>query len=116
MGTITRILGAPSSRLALFGAGILMVAIGVRLLYWQDNYVQISSGEPWMSGLAKNYKRQAQRILQGDGILFSGDEIESGDARSIVHPPGYSLVMAGIFSIWHDSNAAVRLFQIVCDG
>ncbi|MEN3335030.1 MAG: hypothetical protein V7641_4395 [Blastocatellia bacterium] len=101
---------------ALICAGIFLVAVGVRLLHWQDSYAEIARGEPWMSALVREYKSDAQRMREGGGILLPRDQIDPGNARLLVHPPGYSLLMAGVFALSGNSNSAVRLAQIVCDA
>jgi hypothetical protein len=101
---------------AFICASIFLIAFGVRLLHWQDSYAELSRGEPWMSDLVREYKGDAQRMREGGGILFPRDPIDPGDARLLVHPPGYSLLMAGVFSLWGNSNSAVRLTQIICDA
>src|SRR5690349_22597859 len=46
----------------LICASIFLVAVGVRLLHWQDSYADIARREPWMSVLARGYKVEAQRM------------------------------------------------------
>lgn len=101
---------------ALICASIFLIAFGVRLLHWQDSYAELARGEPWMSDLVREYKGDAQRMREGGGILFPREPIDPGDARLLVHPPGYSMLMAGVFSLWGNSNSAVRLAQIICDA
>lgn len=97
-------------------AFLFLVAVGVRLLHWQDSYVEIARGEPWMSDLVRQYIGEAQRMREGGGILFPREKFDPGDARFVVHPPGYSMLMAAVFSFVGDSNSAMRWVQIVCDG
>jgi hypothetical protein len=103
------------TQVVLSCAGIFLIAFGVRLLHWQDSYAEIARGEPWMSDLVRQYKDEAQRMRAGN-LRLSPDEMGSGDARLLLHPPGYSLLMAGIFSLSDDLNSAVRLVQIAGDG
>ncbi|HEY9232436.1 MAG TPA: glycosyltransferase family 39 protein, partial [Blastocatellia bacterium] len=97
-------------------AGLFLLAVGVRLLYWQDAYAELARGEPWMADLARQYKSEAQRMREGDGVLFPRQPVDPGDARGLLHPPGYSMLMAAIFSVGGESNSAVRWVQISGDG
>jgi len=97
-------------------AGLFLLAVGVRLLYWQDAYAELARGEPWMADLARQYKSEAQRMREGDGVLFPRQPVDLGDARGLLHPPGYSMLMAAIFSVGGESNSAVRWVQISGDG
>jgi Dolichyl-phosphate-mannose-protein mannosyltransferase len=101
---------------ALICAAIFMIAVGVRLLHWQDLAAEIARGEPWMADLVRQYKSDAQYMLEGNGILFPRDQIDPGDARLLVHPPGYSMLMAAVFALSDHSNSAVRWVQIVADA
>ena len=83
---------------------IFIIAIGVRLLHWQDH------------GIIVYYRPEAQRILDGGGTFFPSSAPQSGDATMVVHPPGYSILMGGIFTIFGDSDSAITIVQIIGDA
>jgi len=95
---------------------IFVVALGIRALHWQDSYVELGQKGPWMSDHARHYTSEALRILNEGGILIPREPVDPGDARTILHPPGYSAFMAGIFAVWGNSDFAVRLSQVVFDA
>jgi hypothetical protein len=80
---------APGRRtipLLVIGASVFFFAIGIRLLYWQDRGVYVYN------------RAEIQRILEGAETFLPSSAPESGDATMVVHPPGYALLMQGIFA------------------
>jgi Dolichyl-phosphate-mannose-protein mannosyltransferase len=102
--------------IALAASMIFLVALSVRLLHWQDSYVQTSQGWNGMSDIARHYKREAQNMRSEKRILFPRGQVDEGDARLILHPPGYSAFMATIYAVCGDSDSMVRLAQLICDS
>jgi hypothetical protein len=103
-------------QLGVISATILLSAVGVRLLCWQDNYAEIAQNGSWNSAIARHYESEARRMLNEGGILLPNSPVDAGDARPILHPPGYSAFMAGVFALSGDSISSMRLAQIVADG
>lgn len=97
-------------------AAVFLAAIGVRLLHWQDSYAELAAKGPWMSGLGRSYRSEAFRMLNERSLLFPREAVDPGDARLIIHPPGYSALLAAIFAISGDSDSNVRLIQIILDA
>lgn len=97
---------------------IFAVALGVRLLYWQDNQVQIWQDQGWFSALLKPYLLEAERTLDDGGILFPNAPVDPSDARMIVHPPGYSLLIAALYGKKRPDNPYTKLrrIQVLCDA
>jgi Dolichyl-phosphate-mannose-protein mannosyltransferase len=95
---------------------VLLSAAGVRLLCWQDSYAELAQKGEWNSAIARHYQSEAQRMLNEGGILFPRESVDPGDARLILHPPGYSALMAGVFALAGDSISSMRLLQVVADG
>jgi hypothetical protein len=97
---------------------IFGIALGVRLLYWQDNQVQIVQGAGWFSDLLKPYRVEAERLLKDGSILFPNTPSDQSDARMLVHPPGYSLLIATLYGGGEpdDSYRMLRLTQVLCDA
>jgi len=127
--TLARVVKWPSSQLARsdrshltrvhFGVictAIFISALGVRLLYWQDKHVEIVGGKFALSGVFNRYEKEARRMLDKGGILFPRERPASGDARMLVHPPGYSILLAAIYRLNGDPYMWLWLVQIVGDG
>ncbi|HLG17692.1 MAG TPA: glycosyltransferase family 39 protein [Blastocatellia bacterium] len=106
-------------RLILTCAIIFGAAIGVRLLHWQDAHVEIERQNTVLTDLVfKLYRSEANRIVQQGRILFPSAPHDQGDARMLVHPPGYSILLAAVCgdSQPGDSYRGIRLFQVICDA
>ena len=69
-----------------------------------------------MSGLTAGYKNDARILARGDLKLFLRGIDPPSNADVLAHPPGYSILIAAIFSLFGESDFALRLFQIFCDG
>jgi hypothetical protein len=93
---------------------IFIVALGVRILCWQDSQVEIARHDGMMTGLVNPYRVEALRITQEGGILLPNTPPEYGNARILVHPPGYSFVLILLRSV--TSSGAIRLAQVVADS
>ena len=102
--------------LPLACAGIFLLALGVRTLHWQDSYSELAQKGQWMANHARHYKTEARRMLKEGGILFPREAVDPGDARLILHPPGYAAFIAGVFSVAGDSDFALTLAQIIFDA
>ena len=103
-----------ATRLAVSCLIIFLSAIGIRLLHWQDSYLKVTPNGTLTQGL-EAYRSDVNRILAGDGILFSRGAIDPTDASPILHPPGYSILTAAIIALSGDSFALQPL-QIACDA
>jgi hypothetical protein len=95
---------------------IFLVAVGVRLLHWQDRALDIHQQEETMPNLAKHYKQEARQMLDEGYILYPASPVDPGDARPILHPPGYSYLMAVISRLTGAIDSPVRVAQIIGDS
>jgi hypothetical protein len=93
---------------------VFLIAIGIRLLHWQDSYLKVTANGTLTQGLDA-YLSDVNRILSGDGVLFSRGAIDPTDASPILHPPGYSILAATIIALSGDASALQPL-QIACDA
>ncbi|HEX5888722.1 MAG TPA: glycosyltransferase family 39 protein [Pyrinomonadaceae bacterium] len=86
--------------------GLVLLALGVRFLTWQDNRRDI-----WkiQTSVTDGYKDSARQLASGDLKLFVSD------INQIGHPPGYPILLAVIFKTFGDSNTAIHFVQIVMD-
>jgi hypothetical protein len=103
-------------RLAVIGTAILLSAMGIRLLCWQDKHVEIVAGKTSLSGVFNRYQKEARRIFEEGRILFPREPPASGDARLLAHPPGYSILLAAIYRVGGDEYKGLWLVQILCDA
>ena len=86
---------------------IFLTALGVRFLTWQDNYRDIWKVQ---SSVSQGYKDSARQLASGDFKTFVSDINHFG------HPPGYPILLAGIFKVAGESDTAIQVVQIVFDA
>jgi hypothetical protein len=86
---------------------LFVAALGVRFLIWQDN-----RGEVWRveTFVTSDYKDSARQLARGDWRLFVSD------LNHMEHPPGYAILLAGIFKIFGESDTAIEFAQMLCDS
>src|SRR5882672_36072 len=94
-------------KLLVICAVIFFVAFGVRFLSWQDNRRDVWRVETFVTA---GYKESAHKLLHGDLRAFVGD------LDDMAHPPGYSILLAGIFRVFGESDTAIEFVQILCDS
>ncbi len=94
-------------RLLVAGGVIFLIAFGVRFLSWQDNRRDVWRVETFVTA---EYKDSAQRLLSGNLRAFLNN------LDDMAHPPGYPLVLAGIFKAFGESDTAIEFVQIFCDS
>ncbi|HSO75124.1 MAG TPA: glycosyltransferase family 39 protein, partial [Blastocatellia bacterium] len=105
-------------RLAVAAAIVFVAATGVRVLHWQDSRADLERRVSMRTNLIKPYLREVNRMREDGSILFASKPVESQDARMILHPPGYSMLLAAIGQKAESGNSysRLRLVQIVCDA
>ena len=97
-------------KLALICLSIFLFAVAVRFFHYQDNHHL-----PFMAGLTAEYRSHAQLVREGEiKLLIRGPN--PADESVMAHPPGYPILMAGVFSIFGDSDKAMQFVQIACDA
>jgi dolichyl-phosphate-mannose-protein mannosyltransferase len=104
------------TQVAMICATIFVSGVGVRLLHWQDKHVEIVSGKASLFGVFNRYEKEARRMLDSGGILFPRVSPANGDARMLVHPPGYSILLAAIHLLGGNPYTWLWVTQIVGDG
>ena len=100
-------------RLVIASVIIFAVAFGVRLIHWQDYQLRVGSD---LSSLVSRYQQQAQRMLDGEGILYPVGYKEHASVQLIVHPPGYPVFIACIYRLFGKSDNSVVLAKTICDS
>jgi hypothetical protein len=91
---------------------IFFIAVGVRLLHWQDSHVGVISGKTALGGVYKHYHREAERIIEERRILYPRESPAEGDARLLLHPPGYAILLAAMLKFSDDPQPALWFIQI----
>src|SRR6266850_4017415 len=92
---------------------IFLVAFGVRVLSWHDTRLDVGKVQTAVTG---DYQRVARLLRQGGLASFLSSSSPLSDLNTLGHPPGYSILIAGIFSVRGESNTAVQFVQIACDA
>lgn len=87
--------------------GLVLLALGVRFLTWQDNRRDIGKVQ---TSVTEGYKDSARQLARGDLKLFVSDINQMG------HPPGYPILLAAIFKTFGESDTAIQLVQGLFDG
>jgi hypothetical protein len=86
---------------------IFFLTLGIRFLTWQDLHVEVWRVQTYVTS---DYKDSAYQLLKGDLRAFVSD------INHMEHPPGYPILLAGIFKVFGDSDNAIQFVQIVCDA
>lgn len=86
---------------------VFLLALGVRLLTWHDLRLDIWKVQTYVTS---DYKYSADLLARGEFKPFLHDINRMG------HPPGYPLVLAGIYEVYGNSDDAIQLLQIVGDS
>jgi Dolichyl-phosphate-mannose-protein mannosyltransferase len=102
-----------SRQIVLIGALIFLATFGARLLYWHSERLDAVKVE---SMATAGYKDIA-RLLVRDGISsFFSASSPLASPNTISYQPGYSLLMALVFRVFGERDAALQIFQILCDA
>src|SRR5262252_1815733 len=106
----------PRRRLFFLSIAILLLlSAGVRFLFWQDLAPELSLRDTLSQNMALQYRREARRMLEDGTLLYPRNHPDT-DARMIVHPPGYSLVMALCFKLFGENDTPLRVLQLTADA
>src|SRR5262245_12188483 len=100
-------------QIVLAGTVIFLTAFTVRLIHLQDYQLNIAAVQ---GSLAGRYKQQAQRMLDGNGVLYPTGYRENSNAQLLVHPPGYSIFIAIVYRLFGQSDYNLARVQVVCDS
>ncbi len=92
---------------------IFLTALGVRLLVWQNRGAEVGAVQ---TRVAENYKHLARLLLENGFDSFFEASSTTSNPDLLGHPPGYSIVLALIYQLAGESDAATQLFQIICDS
>ncbi len=100
-----------STRLA-FCAFIFLLAFAVRALTWHDTRLEVGKVQ---TAVVADYQRVARLLREGGVRSFFSQSSPLADLNTLGHPPGYSILIASIYSC-KQSEAAVQFVQIALDA
>ena len=98
---------------AAIGVVIFLLAFGVRILTWHDTRLEVGKIQ---TSVVSDYQRVAHLIRDGGIRSFFSSTSALADLNNLGHPPGYSILLAGIYSIAGTSNTAAQMCQIAADA
>jgi hypothetical protein len=105
-------------RMAALCAAVFLIALGVRLLHWQDARADIERGDSLLVAVVRSYEREAELMRREGRLLFPASPPVNQDSRMIIHPPGYSMLLYAM----RDGDGAgrshdlMRWLQILTDS
>lgn len=99
-------------RAVAFGL-VFVAAFGVRLLCWRDVRFEAYKVQ---TAVTENYKHMA-RLLGENGVFSFYDPASTTSEPDLLgHPPGYPFVLAAVYGVFGESDAATQIFQAACDA
>ncbi|HYW72873.1 MAG TPA: glycosyltransferase family 39 protein, partial [Pyrinomonadaceae bacterium] len=93
-------------------ACIFLLAFGVRTLTWHDTRLEVGKVQ---TAVVADYQRVARLLGAGGVSSFFSQSSPLADLNNLGHPPGYSLLIAAIYS-FRSSDVAVQFVQIALDA
>src|SRR5882724_7508694 len=99
-------------RRIVIGIAIFLLAFGVRVLTWHDTRLEVGKVQ---SAVVADYQRVAELLRAGGVSSFFSSSSPLADLNNLGHPPGYSFLIAAVYSLKH-SVAAVQFAQITADS
>ncbi|HEX8142186.1 MAG TPA: glycosyltransferase family 39 protein [Pyrinomonadaceae bacterium] len=106
-------LQAPGKKVILLSLIIFIVALGVRLLSWHDTRREVWNVQ---TVVVEDYRNIARMFREGGLRAFLSRTSPLANPNTLNHPPGYSILMAMLFSIFGESDTTIQFFQITCDA
>ncbi|MFN2597478.1 MAG: ArnT family glycosyltransferase, partial [Pyrinomonadaceae bacterium] len=100
-------------RLAAFALVVFAAAFGVRLATWSETRGEVGKVQTTVTA---GYQRDARYLLDGGIGSFFSPSSPLANPDSLGHPPGYPVLLALVFKLFGESDAALQLFQIFCDA
>ena len=97
----------------LSGVAILLLAFGVRVLSWHDTRLEVGKIQ---TAVSADYKHVAQLLREGGIRSFLSSSSPLADLNTLGHPPGYSILLAVVYRLFGESDAAVQFVQMVADA
>lgn len=99
--------------LAILIVTIFLIAFTVRIFSWQDTRLEVHKVQTWV---VEDYKQAARFLLRDGFASFFYKSSPLSDANRLGHPPGYSYLLAIVYKVFGESDAAAQFVQIACDS
>jgi 4-amino-4-deoxy-L-arabinose transferase-like glycosyltransferase len=100
-------------RRALTFALVFAAAFGVRLLCWRDVRFEAYKVQ---TAVTENYRQMARLLLENGASSFYDPGSPTSEPDLLGHPPGYPFVLATVYAVCGESDAAAQVFQAACDA
>ncbi|HEX8118885.1 MAG TPA: glycosyltransferase family 39 protein, partial [Pyrinomonadaceae bacterium] len=68
------------------------------------------------TAVTENYKQLARLLVQNGPSSFYDPRSTTSEPDLLGHPPGYPFVLAALYALFGESDAAVQIFQAACDA
>src|ERR1044071_8274259 len=100
-------------RRALTFALVFAAAFGVRLLCWRDVRFEAYKVQ---TAVTENYRQMARLLLENGASSFYDPGSPTSEPDLLGHPPGYPFVLAAVYAVCGESDAAAQGLQAACDA
>jgi 4-amino-4-deoxy-L-arabinose transferase-like glycosyltransferase len=94
-------------------AVVFAAAFGARLLCWRDVRFEAYKVQ---TAVSQNYKHLARLLGANGAASFYDPASGTSEPDLLGHPPGYSFLLAALYAVWGESDAAAQIFQAACDS
>src|SRR5215212_9041999 len=112
--------GADLRKRVAVGFLIFLLALGVRLMTWQDSRHEAGRVQKQYriadEEVPDGYKQTGRLLLEGGVRAFFDPSSPLSEPDHAGHPPGYPLLIALATGLYGDPDAGVQIIQIVCDA
>lgn len=92
---------------------VFAAAFGVRLLCWRDVRFEAHKVQ---TAVTENYKHMAHLLRENGASSFYDPASPTSEPGLLGHPPGYPFVLAAVYTVFGESDAATQIFQAACDA
>jgi 4-amino-4-deoxy-L-arabinose transferase-like glycosyltransferase len=92
---------------------IFAAALGVRLLCWADVRFEALKVQ---TAVSQNYRHLARLLGENGAASFYDASSKTSEPDLLGHPPGYAFVLAAIYEVFGERDAAAQIFQLGCDA
>jgi 4-amino-4-deoxy-L-arabinose transferase-like glycosyltransferase len=92
---------------------VFAAAFGVRLLCWADVRFEAYKVQ---TAVTQNYRHLARLLGENGAASFYDPASATSEPDLLGHPPGYSFLLAAVYAVFGESDAAVQLLQAACDA
>ncbi|HWT01616.1 MAG TPA: glycosyltransferase family 39 protein [Pyrinomonadaceae bacterium] len=102
-----------TGRTVLICSLVFLAAFVCRLLSWQDNRFEARKVQTMVT---EGYKHTARLLREGGVSSFFSPSSPLADPNHLGHPPGYPVMIAAVFGLFGESDAALQIVQLLADS